>query len=316
MATVADQRALLRAIKGLEASVQNAFRQFLSDTTSTAAIRHITGLLEHGRLNVALDFVESHIVRLGDVIPEVFQAAGIAESRALSALTPARVAAGFNVTDVAAAALMRVNRLNFIREFSRQQRNATRVALTNADLAGQGPRAAARVFRDSMGLTLHQQNAVNSYRALLEAGSRQALNRALRDRRYDRAVQNQNDKPLTPTQIERMVEAYRRKLLNLRAETIARTETLRVGNMARREALLQTLATAEIAPERVQRQWVAIQDDRTRDTHSALHGQLRGLNEPFESPSGALLMQPGDPTAPAAETINCRCTVIVRIKNP
>jgi len=316
MAETAQQRALRLAIRGLEANVQRAFRQFLSDTTSPAALRHVTELLKAGQVNAALDFVESHIIRFSNVVPEIFQAAGQAEAAALASLAPARAAVGFNPTDPAAAALMRTNRLQFIQGFTRTQRNVTRLALVNAQLTGQGPRGAARAFRDSIGLTIQQQDAVRSYRALLEAGSRQALGRALRDRRFDRSVENIKDKPLTPEQIERMVEAYRRKMLILRSETIARTEALRVGNMARREALEQTLASAGIPADRVQREWVAIRDHRTRDTHNALHGQLRGLHEPFESPSGALLMQPGDPTAPAAETINCRCTVIVRFKKP
>ena len=38
--------------------------------------------------------------------------------------------------------------------------------------------------------------------------------------------------------------------------------------------------------------------------------------EPFESPSGALLMYPVDPSAPAAEVINCQCQLTTRVMRP
>jgi hypothetical protein len=46
-----------------------------------------------------------------------------------------------------------------------------------------------------------------------------------------------------------------------------------------------------------------------------MDGQERGLNEPFDSPSGAQLMYPGDPDAPAEEVINCRCAVLISFKS-
>ena len=52
---------------------------------------------------------------------------------------------------------------------------------------------------------------------------------------------------------------------------------------------------------------------RTRLTHAVLDGKTAGLREPFRSPSGAFLMFPGDPSAPGAEIINCRCNLTYRI---
>ncbi|MDB5724627.1 MAG: putative head morphosis protein, partial [Novosphingobium sp.] len=48
-------------------------------------------------------------------------------------------------------------------------------------------------------------------------------------------------------------------------------------------------------------------DKRVRDTHRGMNHQTVGQNESFVSPSGARLRYPGDPLAPAAEIINCRC---------
>lgn len=89
-----------------------------------------------------------------------------------------------------------------------------------------------------------------------------------------------------------------------RAERIATTEATRAWNAG-------TLAAAQAltGPERpLVKQWTTRRDDRVRATHSAADGQLRLLDEPFEV--GVSQMQyPGDPTAPADETINCRCVL-------
>jgi uncharacterized protein with gpF-like domain len=156
---------------------------------------------------------------------------------------------------------------------------------------------------------------VDNYRALLESGNRQALERELRDRRFDRTVEEAiaNDEVLAPATIERMVSRYHDRFLDLRAETIARTESLRALSEARQEATEQIIEQTGILPEAVTRTWRATHDERTRDTHAAMDGQRVGLTEPFISPSGAQLMYPGDPSAPASETISCRCVVTIDI---
>lgn len=53
--------------------------------------------------------------------------------------------------------------------------------------------------------------------------------------------------------------------------------------------------------------WRTVGDNNVRHTHKAMDGQIRYGNEPFDSPSGARLRFPGDPTAPPGERINCRC---------
>ncbi len=55
------------------------------------------------------------------------------------------------------------------------------------------------------------------------------------------------------------------------------------------------------------REWDAAGDKDTRDSHSAMDGQKRGLDEPFTTGDGWQLMHPGDGSlgAPAEEVINC-----------
>jgi hypothetical protein len=97
------------------------------------------------------------------------------------------------------------------------------------------------------------------------------------------------------------------------AERIARTETLRAANMGH-------MAGAKKHRFEVLKEWIAAQDTRTRRIpkndefdHWVLDGQRREMDEAFVQVGSrgrvASAQQPGDADAPAAFTINCRCTV-------
>lgn len=87
-----------------------------------------------------------------------------------------------------------------------------------------------------------------------------------------------------------------------RGELISRTETTRAANDGARKLYKRWGIE--------QKEWLATADDRTRDTHLAMNEQIRDIDKPFDSPSGAKLMQPGDSSAPLSETAACRCTVL------
>lgn len=86
-----------------------------------------------------------------------------------------------------------------------------------------------------------------------------------------------------------------------RASAIARTETMR----AYASGSMEIYRSAGVT----EKEWLATQDDHTRDSHSEADGQVVGIDEPFNV-GGVEMMQPGDPNAPPDETINCRCTVL------
>lgn len=56
----------------------------------------------------------------------------------------------------------------------------------------------------------------------------------------------------------------------------------------------------------VKKAWMATVDSHTRHSHRQLDGQIRPLDEPFDSEHGPI-MEPGDPMADPAEVYNCRC---------
>ena len=93
-----------------------------------------------------------------------------------------------------------------------------------------------------------------------------------------------------------------------RAKVIVRTESGRIQEQATMDAAHQA---AEKGADTV-KQWSAIRDVRTRDTHRLLDGQIRELKEDF-TVHGKHAQHPhgfGDP----AEDCNCRCTVLIRAR--
>jgi len=86
-----------------------------------------------------------------------------------------------------------------------------------------------------------------------------------------------------------------------RAQRISRTETTGAYNAGAQQAYLEEGAQVK--------QWLATADAATRETHLDASGQCVGADEAFNV-GDSELMFPGDPSGPAEEIINCRCTTI------
>jgi uncharacterized protein with gpF-like domain len=95
-----------------------------------------------------------------------------------------------------------------------------------------------------------------------------------------------------------------------RAEMIARTEVLGAYNGGLEEGFRQSGNV-------VSKVWLSALDDRTRETHLAMHDQTVPVGEDFESPDGGTTKAPGQ-FGIAAEDINCRCSMeaIVGVPGP
>lgn len=89
-----------------------------------------------------------------------------------------------------------------------------------------------------------------------------------------------------------------------RSLTIARTETGFAYNSGRNIAM-QEAGVQE-------HEWVTARDMSVRDSHQLLDGQRTRIGEPFTDKSGRPtgMLYPQDPSAPAAEVINCRCVAL------
>jgi len=92
----------------------------------------------------------------------------------------------------------------------------------------------------------------------------------------------------------------------VRATLIARTESCSTMNAGSNE-----LYRAEGINYK---EWISVQDDRTRDSHLLMDGTVIPITDKFEVPAtsqseGAFMEYPGDPSAPAGQCVNCRCSV-------
>lgn len=88
-------------------------------------------------------------------------------------------------------------------------------------------------------------------------------------------------------------------------ETIARTEMLGIHSQVQ-IAELQAMA---LDTPKLKKQWITVIDGRERPDHKAAHLKSVFVDEAFRV-GPDLLQFPRDPSAPAGQVINCRCTMV------
>lgn len=193
---------------------------------------------------------------------------------------------------------------------------------TALDIVGRLNRATGMREGGILGLNAAQTDAVIRARAELLSGDpamlRNYLARARRDKRFDRLVMKaiREGRPMGRADVDAITGRYKDRLLQLRGETIARTETLASLNAGKEEGIRQLIDSGKVQRSAVKKVWRATGDDRTRDSHAALNGAEAGIDEAFVSPlTGARMMFPMDASqgAPASEIIGCRCTYELKI---
>lgn len=316
---VDEATRLFRLLDAQEARIQRIFLTAIKALKDEIDLRELANLLAQGRAAEAIDKLKQAADSLAAASNVAFVAAGASAAEIISTAGLGRIV--FDQVNVYAVAAMQQNRLELVREFTREQARATWQALAEGVEAGTNPIAQARNFRDSIGLTTRQWGHVASYRRALEraaddaAAAADATNRKLRDARHDRTVERarRTGKPLTADQIDQMVARYTDRYIKHRAKVIARTEALRAVHQGNEEAYRQALASEVIRQDQLARTWRSARDSRTRDTHQFLNGQERKWGEVWTTSNGTL-RYPGDPQAPASETVQCRCAILTRIK--
>jgi len=106
------------------------------------------------------------------------------------------------------------------------------------------------------------------------------------------------------TEKGRILKSQFNRYSKYQSERLVRTEATNAANFATMES-----ATTIFPGAQMMKEWIASFDDRTRSTHSeAGASEPIPYNEPFMV-GGSLMMYPGDPSGPAAEVINCRCSI-------
>lgn len=95
-----------------------------------------------------------------------------------------------------------------------------------------------------------------------------------------------------------------------RAVVVARTETIGALNAGRNDTF--DIVAENLAPTGAEFEtvWLATADERTRETHRAADGQRVPVGGRFQVGFASLAF-PGDPSGPAGEVIQCRCTTLL-----
>lgn len=314
------EQRLIALTDGAERRLREALRGAILAARDEHTLAELARLMQLGQFDEAVEAaVRAGVLRLADEYSAVYVMSGQQTAGVLS--DALEVAVGFDQVNERAVLHMRRERLRLIREFTAEQRRATRAALVDGIERGLNPRDQARLFRASIGLTERQVDAVNNYRRMLEAGDGGALSRRLHDHRFlpkgSRARREflSGERPLTPEQVDRMVGRYRERYVRYRSEVVARTEALRAVHSGNEEMYRQAIDAGQVALGQLRRTWVSARDERVRGSHAHLNGEVRGMDETWVGTFGELRF-PGDPDAPPEETVQCRCVLTTRIARP
>lgn len=301
-AAVSEQvKAFLDAVKQLRTSVID---KDLGDAIESRDIGRIVNLLgTEQAVHASLDTLQAPMF---DVVSE----AGTAAIDATPALADkgGALAMRFDMLNPNTVQAMRSYGFNLVRQISNDTRNGLRQIGLQAMQYGGHPYEQARQMKQLIGLTETQAAAVGNFRNLLETGSRDALDRALRDRRFDstldRALGADAVVDLTPEKIDRMVGRYADRMLTMRAETIARTETISAARLGTQMAWEQAAEHGLLNRTTLRQGWLTTPDDRLCPDCS----EVPDLNEDGV-PLGGKFETPLGPVDGPTLHPNCRCVL-------
>lgn len=307
--------------------MRDAFLDGIYKIRDAAQIALIAERLERGDVEGALRAVGIDATKFRELdatLTEAFSAGGRWTENRIPATRDRngfRLDILFDVRNPRAETWLREHSSTLIRQITDDQRAMVRGVLTQGlvdgrnprdvalDLAGRINRATGRREGGLIGLTAAQQEWARNYARELATGNPAALERALRDRRFDATIRRaiKEERGLTSAEAAPIFRAYLNRALRFRANAIARTEAMTALHAAAEESMRQAIDAGQVSEASVTKIWRSAKDGRVRHSHRALDGQRVKFQASFVSPSGARLKYPGDPNAPAAEIVSCRC---------
>lgn len=307
-----DEKLLRRLYDEAEALAERSVLKSIRRTRQEYAAE-IARLTAIGDYAAVLLIADEFATKVGQAISSEYERAF---HRAATKITQGlsdgvKIQVSYSGTNPRAASHLAAKGAKLVSEITADQRNAIRMILDDAFASGTNPKQAAIRIANNIGLTSKQTRAVVNYRRLLEQGSSEALDRALRDPNFDDLVRTQR---LKQSDIDRMVATYQRNYVRHRARLIARTEMLSATNAGAYEAYSQATESGSLDKYEYVRQWLTVGDERVRGSHRSMHKQVRPYGEKFLSGAGNLLQYPHDPAAPLSERIQCRCFASTRFR--
>ncbi len=319
----APARRYKQFLDSLEPPMRRAFEQSINRIIARASIGDLTDAIAASasmdEVLRAAGVTEAAFAEMYEAIREAFKAAGVFY---MAAEVPSRFGMDFRMTNPRVTEWLNTRSSQLITgDLFPEQRRAVQIALSNGVERGLGPRRVAldivgrinstgRRAGGVIGLSEPQAAAYTRATAELAGLDPHYFTRTRRDKRYDAMVRRAIDSgtPLTDKQIETISGRYSDRLLKLRGDTIARTESIAAANGAGQEAIEQVIDEGLAERGAVQKQWDSTRDGRARPEHWAANGRRVNIDAPFNI-GGEMLMYPGDSNGSAWNVINCRCFV-------
>lgn len=325
--------------------LRNAFLGAIQNVVDNAVLMDVIKAIESGDVEAAfrsLGFSDAAMRPLTAVIEQAFERGGVLTGGTFPRYlnTPSgRAVFYFDVRNSRAEAYLRDHSSSLVTRIREDTRVAVRNVLTDGMQLGDNPRRVAldiigrvdpvtrKRVGGIVGLTPGQERWVGSARNKLANLDDSYFQMELRDKRSDSVVRRAiaEGRPLNRETIDRLIIGYKNNALKYRGETIARTEALQSLNQSEYEAIKQAVDLGAVDESAVRRHWDSAGDKRVRWSHKRMDAIYDkkgvGLDEPFKSPSGVLMMFPGDtsniggadPKKVAAEVVMCRCRVRLKV---
>jgi len=319
-------------LKKYEPELAKAFQAGIDEITSKAQIGQIVSALESGNIAEAIEAIFLDAAAFSE-FERVLNAAYVEGGKntidglSLRDQSGSAFVVRFDGRNPRAERWLANHSSDLVTRIVTEQRDILRETLQQGLIDGRNPRSTAldivgridkRTKRRAggiVGLSKPQAEAVVKARQELISGEyADYLKRTKRDARFDSLLRRaaRDGKPLSDDKIDKITNRYSDRLLKLRGDTIARTETIASLHAGQHEGLKQIVDTGKVNANQIRRVWDATGDKRTRADHMEADGQSVGLDEPF-TVGGVSMLHPGDPSGGAAQVINCRCALNVRI---
>ena len=325
-----------------EGRMRKAFLDSMNNISKKIDVDRIADIIRTGHIESAvqlIDISDADFVPLRETTASAISSGGRATIQTLPAVLVGgqRIKISFNPGSRRAMEAVDNLHTHLIREIGESTRDAIRTRIRTGLEFGTGPREIARSIRGKydyvakqyrggvIGLTKHQEGWVTNAERQLRSGDpremRKYLKRKLRDRRHDRQILTAINEgvPLNEATVRNATDSYRRRAVKYRAEVIARDQAIEALSVGQNTAVSEFLGTGAVQERDILQFWIDAGDARVRDAHAMVPGMNAGgvrRGEMFETPLGPLL-RPRDRSSPgssAANTIQCRCSLSIRVR--
>lgn len=332
-----QERQIEALLRELQPVVRKAFIDAMRTTATAVNRAALIRALEARNIPLAMELLrinQQAIFPVGEAVRTTYLQGGA--SVATSLPISLRGQFGFGGNPRAVDAVQRIVG-QMVEGITAETLDATRGYITQAvnegvpprrmalDLTGRSPGAGRPRVGGMLGLNSNQTDAAIRARSELLSGDYAAYKRRKgkvggRNRSLDRLITKakKEGRALTVKEVDQMVDAYKSRMLNLRGEMIARTETLNALRAGQHDGFATLIDSGAVSADRMTVKWLATSDARTRDAHASLNGTTIQFGELFDSPAGGRLAHPGDTAhgAGPADLVACRCAAVYRILTP